>query len=79
VKLSELQEHALRWLTIGTSVEGFRVWSKLSAFSPDKRSLLSCVKRGLAEQVGMPSWERYALTDLGRSALAEADRSQREG
>lgn len=72
MKLTEGQKRALLWFTLPRPTsEPFLTWAKYSALSPDKRSLISCVKLGLVERVGLSSWERYALTDLGRSALSE--------
>lgn len=69
VKLTEAELQALKWLP--TNPNAYTRLGSTKDGWPARITIESCVMMGVARHVGPRSERRYAITDLGRAALAE--------
>jgi len=69
-KLTASQLAALKWLP----ERGGRHWGGTKFGAPNRCSLGTLIREGLAARVGVPSMDLYAITDAGRAALAEQEK-----
>lgn len=65
-KLTKGQRAALEWVVEKPA----RPWNRVAKGHPKTVFLTNLMKRGLIERTETWPYERFALTDLGRSALS---------